>query len=60
MSFIELLMLTSGITLIVFAVITTLFAIAELFWDWKTAIGAIFIVQLINALGCLFIWGALK
>lgn len=64
MSYLDLVMLTSGFMIVAFAVIVTVRALGELFQlDWSeflAGLGAIGVAFIANAIGCLLIWGALK
>ena len=64
MSYLDLIMFTSGFTIVAFAATVTIKALGELFqsnWlDFFAGLGAIGIAFIANAIGCILIWGALK
>jgi hypothetical protein len=64
MSCLDLIMFTSGFTMVAFATIVTIKALGELFqFNWEeffAGLGAIGIAFIVNAIGCILMWGALK
>lgn len=63
MSYLDLVMLTSGFMIVAFASIVTIRALGKLLQlDWSeflAALGAIGIASIANALGCFLIWEVL-
>ena len=64
MSYLDLIMFTSGFMIVAFATTVTIRSLGELFrLDWTeflAGLGAIVIAFIVNAIGCLLIWGALQ
>lgn len=64
MSYLDLVMLTSGLMIVAFAAIVTIRGLGELFQldlsEFMAGLSALGIAFMINAIGCLLIWEALR